>query len=326
MKIRRILITGGAGYIGQHLVKRLSEWESNQITIVDPVESKIKNVIQWRGTIKEHKNNIVSGDFTDIFHLASLSSVRCDNYHPMDHLIQNVGSTIDLLDALQEGKGKPNVYFSSSCTVYGNNNQRGVVTENTDVDPISTYGTSKLFCEELLESAVGPIINKAINLRFFNVIGCDPEIGEPNGLEKGRLVPKLIRAAVKKEKFTFYGEPDSMSRDYIDVKFLAKVMSIVMFNVKYANSTYVIGSGDSHTTGQMLTLTANAIGKPIGACICPPIEQEAEHVRSFPNLLKEHMNQWGYPFITIPTIQSVKDMYMYYQNRGFLDFEERQMD
>jgi len=318
MKNRKILITGGSGYIGQHLAFELYRYDEYNVTVLDTKAGKVGNTTYWRGSIEENVRKIEISEFTDIYHLASISSVRNSQLDYLDYYNHNVGSTVNLLKAIKQYKNKPNLYFSSSCTVYGNNNQRGVVLEETPTDPISHYGETKLLCEQLINEAVEcGYVRKAVSLRFFNVIGCDINVGEPNGVKKGRIVPNLIRAALGGHYFTCYGNPESMSRDYIDVNFLCNIMRNIMEHVQYANHTYVIGTGKSYTTKDIISIVRKIADSKIHIEYEPKSTIEADHVCSHPLMIQQHFQKWGLDYMSRTVEDSIEDMYKYYQKYSF---------
>ena len=241
----KILVTGGAGFIGSHTVVELKLAGFTPI-IIDNFQNSEKSVLKGLESILEYKvpyyegdcNNYEDldhllqkeGDIAGIIHFAADKAVGESVRFPLKYYRNNVGSLVTLLETMDKFDIH-DLVFSSSCTVYG---QPDVlpVSENSPVLPAqSPYGNTKQICEEIIRDTVasGETL-RAMSLRYFNPIGAHPsaEIGElPIGVP-GNLVPFIAQTAAGiREHLNIFGHdyatPDgTCMRDYIHVVDLAK--------------------------------------------------------------------------------------------------------
>jgi UDP-glucose 4-epimerase len=242
---KKILVTGGTGYIGSHTSVELIK-EGLGVVIIDNLynsEAEVVDRIHKIAGIKPlleiidvcdkekldgffRKNN----DISAIIHFAAYKAVSESVSKPLDYYKNNLVSLINLLDAMK-GYGIPDLVFSSSCTVYGQPDKLPV-TEDAPLQPAtSPYGNTKQIGEEIIRDTTSSDKNiKAISLRYFNPIGAHPSalIGElPRGIPEN-LVPYITQTAygLRDELKVFgddYDTPDgSCIRDYLHVVDLAK--------------------------------------------------------------------------------------------------------
>jgi UDP-arabinose 4-epimerase len=227
-----ILVTGGAGYIGSHVCKMLSEHGHLPIAF-DNLSVGHSESVRW--------GPLIVGDTRDLSALAdTMSRVRPDAImhfaasayvgdsvrDPLAYYDNNVSGTVTLLRAARDHDiGR--IVFSSSCATYGAA-QTIPITEDHPQAPINPYGASKLMAERILSDAETAYGLKSVALRYFNVSGCDPdgEIGEWHDPET-HLIPLLLDVAVgRADSITIFGDdystPDGTCvRDFIHVMDLA---------------------------------------------------------------------------------------------------------
>ena len=172
-KIKNILITGGAGYIGSHVVEFLNKKKKN-IFIVDNLSTGFKELINKKdkffkidiNNIKKIKDLIIKNNIDSVIHLAAALSVGESQKNPKKYYKINVIGTKKLLIAIENTSVK-NIIFSSTCAVYKDGYE--TVTEKTKLKPTSVYGKTKLHAEKLIQSFCKKNnLNYGI-LRFFNV-------------------------------------------------------------------------------------------------------------------------------------------------------------
>ncbi len=242
---KKILVTGGAGYIGSHSTVELIE-EGFDVVIIDNLYNSEAGVIDMINKITGVKPVLEVFDLCDqaklegffkknndiaaVIHFAAYKAVGESVNKPLDYYRNNLGSLINLLDAMKRFS-VPNLVFSSSCTVYGQP-EKLPVTEDSPLQPAtSPYGNTKQVGEAIIRDTTASDKNiKAISLRYFNPIGAHPSalIGElPRGVPEN-LLPYITQTAfgLREELKVFgddYNTPDgSCIRDYLHVVDLAK--------------------------------------------------------------------------------------------------------
>jgi len=175
----KILVTGGAGFIGSHLVDRLVK-EGFGVKIIDNLSSgRLENLTQYRngsrvevvmGDLKKMEDGLKAVDGTDVvFHFAANPEVRVSTTNPEIHFNENVVATFNLLEAMRR-KDVKELVFASSSSVYGEPEQIPV-SEDAPIRPVSIYGASKAACENLIHAYVKLYGIKAVILRYANVVG-----------------------------------------------------------------------------------------------------------------------------------------------------------
>ena len=229
----KVLVTGGAGYIGSHTAKRLAEHGHVPITF-DNLSTGHRALVRF--------GPLVEGDVTDpaaldaaiaahrpeaIVHFAALSQVGESMHRPELYFRNNVGGTVALVEAALRG-GIGTFVFSSTAATYGIPASVPIL-ETQPVLPINPYGESKLACEMLLRSASAAHGLSCTALRYFNAAGADPGglIGEAHDPETHAIPLLLMAAAGKRAGFSIfgddYGTPDGTCiRDYLHVTDLAE--------------------------------------------------------------------------------------------------------
>lgn len=249
--MKKILVTGGTGYIGSHTVVELQS-AGYEVVIIDNLSNSNVEVLDGIEKISGIRPVFVELDLNDkegvrqvlkdnpgikgIIHFAASKAVGESVHKPLLYYRNNIVTLVNLLELMPEFE-IDGIVFSSSCTVYG---QPDIlpVTEDAPIKPaMSPYGNTKQINEEIIHDCIHaqmPI--KSIILRYFNPIGAHPsaEIGElPNGVPQN-LVPFITQTAmgIRKELSVFgddYDTPDgSCIRDYINVVDLAKAHVIAM--------------------------------------------------------------------------------------------------
>jgi UDP-glucose 4-epimerase len=248
---KKILVTGGTGYIGSHTVVELIG-EGFEPIIVDNLynsEAEVINRIQKITGVKpllevfdlcdqDRLNLFIKKhqDISAVIHFAAYKAVGESVNKPLDYYRNNLLSLVNLLDAMKH-YAIPHLVFSSSCTVYGQP-EKLPVTEDAPLQPAtSPYGNTKQIGESIIRDTVASDKNvKAISLRYFNPIGAHPSalIGElPRGVPEN-LVPYLTQTGygIREELKVFgddYDTPDgSCVRDYLHVVDLAKAHVIAI--------------------------------------------------------------------------------------------------
>jgi UDP-glucose 4-epimerase len=294
----KILVTGGAGYIGSHAVVELAQAGYEPIIVDDFSNSKesvlagLRNIL-GRDVPCHHIDcgNADAlrevfrkeGNVQGVIHFAAFKAVGESVQKPLAYFQNNVGSLLTLIEVMNE-VGVENLVFSSSCTVYGVPDQLPV-TEATPTKPASSpYGRTKQMCEDIVHDVSAAPGNKlrTILLRYFNPIGAHPsaKIGElPLGVPNN-LVPFITQtAAGLRDKLTIFGNdydtPDGTNvRDYIYVVDLAKahivaVQRLLDHKATDAVETFNIGTGHGNTVLEVVTTFEQASGQKLNYSIGP---------------------------------------------------------
>ena len=277
---KKILVTGGAGYIGSHTVVELQKKGFN-VVIVDDLSNSNIEVIDSIAKITGIRPDFEKFDLTDknktdkffeiysdieaIIHFAAFKAVGESVSKPLEYYYNNLNSLMNLLDNMKRHNIN-NLVFSSSCTVYGQPDKLPV-TENTPRKPAeSPYGNTKAICEDIIRDCCKAHNHlNCIALRYFNPIGAHPtsHIGElPLGVPNN-LVPFITQTAagIRKELSIFgndYNTPDGTAiRDYINVVDLAKAHVVAIdrqINKKNKNNYefFNVGTGEGYSVLQLV--------------------------------------------------------------------------
>lgn len=294
----KILVTGGAGYIGSHAVVELAQAGYEPIIVDDFSNSKESVLAGIRGILgREVPCHHIDcgnadalrgvfqkeGNIQGVIHFAAFKAVGESVQKPLAYFQNNVGSLLTLIEVMNE-VGVENLVFSSSCTVYGVPDQLPV-TEETPTKPASSpYGRTKQMCEDIVHDVAAANGNKlrTILLRYFNPIGAHPsaKIGElPLGVPNN-LVPFITQtAAGLREKLTIFGNDyDTVDgtnvRDYIYVVDLAKahiaaVQRLLDHKAADTVETFNIGTGHGNSVLEVVTTFEQASGQKLNYAIGP---------------------------------------------------------
>jgi len=261
----KILVTGGAGYIGSHVCKAL-EKKGFEVVVFDNLEYGHSDLARW-GTL-------VQGDLLDravlgsvfrkysptaIMHFAAYAYVGESVANPAKYYRNNVIGSLNLADTAR-AHGVKNFIFSSTCAVYGI--PAGLpITEEMPLNPINPYGNTKLAIERLLEDYGSAYGMKSVRLRYFNAAGADPdgETGEDHSPEP-HLIPLALSAALgRRDDITVYGDdydtPDGTClRDYIHVTDLAEAhVRALEYLLKGGETTAInLGNSQGHSVKEVI--------------------------------------------------------------------------
>lgn len=279
----KILITGGAGYIGSHVVKQLLELSSCEVTVLDNLSTGNKATINTLEKIRDFNfikldlkefdkiNQFLTEEkFDAIIHFAAYSIVSESMQNPLKYYLNNTVNTTNLIEcAIKSGVKK--FIFSSTAAVYGDVQEKINIKETFATNPINPYGMSKLMSEKILQDASKNFPDfKYVIFRYFNVSGADmyfdkdnlcPRIGENHNPET-HLIPLVVKTALgKRDLLNIYGDdfktPDgSCIRDYIHVEDLANA-HIEAINYLEENKSDIFNLG--YSKGYSVKQIVNAV-------------------------------------------------------------------
>lgn len=281
----RILVTGGAGYIGSHTCIALAD-AGYEPVIYDNFSNASEKILPRINELVGQEVRCTKGDVLNqkqltqaldqnqceaVIHFAGLKSVAESHADPLKYFAVNVNGTISLLDAMKKC-GLKTFIFSSSATVYGSPVELPYC-EDHPLNPISPYGQSKLMVERILENLYASDQSWAIsNLRYFNPVGAHAsgKIGEaPLGIPNN-LMPYLSQVAIgRREKLFIFGNDYDTNdgtgvRDYIHVTDLAKGHVAALKNLPTAHFTTLnLGTGSGISVLEMLKAFEKICGKKI---------------------------------------------------------------
>ena len=271
-----ILVTGGAGYIGSHVVRLLQE-RSEQVVVVDNLltgdRSRIggaalvsldlarpESAAPLAAAIREH-------GVTSVIHLAALKQAGESVEQPVRYFRDNIGGVTTLLSAI-EGTDVTRVVFSSSAAVYGNPSGAHV-TEDAPTNPINPYGQTKLAGEWLMAAAAAPLGIRTVSLRYFNVAGAGwPDLGDSFPLNLLTIAIDAISSGRRPKVFgTDFDTPDGTGvRDYVHVHDLASAhLAALDYLGKEdgAGTVFNVGTGSGASVLEVLNELSKASGIPI---------------------------------------------------------------
>lgn len=284
--MKKILATGGTGYIGSHTVIELinSGYEvdiidnlfNSKITVLDQIEKITgkKPKFYEADLLDEAKLDEIfrEGHYDTVIHFAGLKAVGESVEKPLIYYRNNITGTVNLLEAMKK-YGVHEIVFSSSATVYGiQENPEYVETMVTGMNLTNPYGRTKYFIEEIMKDyAVADPEFKATLLRYFNPIGAHESglIGEdPNGIPNN-LMPIIMRVAEGRiDKLHIYGDDyptadGTCRRDYIHVVDLAKGHVAAIEHMKNGVEIYNLGTGTPTSVKEMVAAFEKASGKAL---------------------------------------------------------------
>jgi len=288
----RILVTGGAGYIGSHTAKELLR-QGFDVVVFDNLSSGRKELVPGGrliiGDLMDKpaiREAFKTGDISAVLHFASLIQVGESYRDPRKYYTGNLVSSLNLLDAMLEA-GVKSFIFSSSAAVYGVPRQIPI-TEDHPLLPFNPYGQTKFFVEKVLQDYDRAYGLKFISLRYFNAAGADPdgELGEMHNPET-HLIPNLLSAVLgKKEYLEVFGAdfetPDGTAiRDYIHVADLASAHVLALRKLLSSPESEFInlGTNKGYSVREIMAKSEKITGKKV------PFQQKPRREGDVPVLL-----------------------------------------
>ena len=278
----KVLVTGGAGYIGSHVVKQLGS-RNEHLIILDDLSTGSAGAVLY--------GEVVVGDIGDarlvtrllyehnidtVLHFAAHTCVPESTSDPLKYYSNNTCKTRTLLQCCQNA-GVKHFVFSSTAAVYGIPAD-GIASESTPTLPINPYGTSKLMSEWMLRDVSTATDMRYVVLRYFNVAGCDPEGQIGHSTPHSTLLIKVAceTAVGKRPCISIFGNdfttPDGTGvRDYIHVEDLASAHLKALDYLRVGGKSAILncGYGNGYSVLEVLTAVERANGKKLPTRIEP---------------------------------------------------------
>jgi len=277
----RVLVTGGAGYIGSHMC-RLLAGEGFDVTVFDNLSTGHRAAVQWgalvEGDLREPDDidaAIGGGDFEAVFHFGACSQVGESVKDPGKYYRNNVNGSVNLLQAMRR-HGVSRIVFSSTAAVYGNP-EIVPIPETHRVEPINPYGASKLMIERVLADFASAHGIASASLRYFNAAGAsdDASIGEAHDPET-HLIPRVLDAIVAGRAVGVFGDdydtPDGTCiRDYIHVDDLCSAHLLALDHLQRTQEsiTLNLGTGHGYSVREVIGAAAAVAGRDANVAIEP---------------------------------------------------------
>jgi UDP-glucose-4-epimerase GalE len=310
---RRILVTGGAGYIGSHAAKALKA-AGYEVVVYDSLQAGHREAVRYgalvegnildtslvRRTLREH-------GISSVMHFAALLDVGESVRDPISYYRNNVAGALSVLEAMA-AENVRQLVFSSTCATYGEPLETPI-TESHPQNPINSYGETKLAVERALphfRTAYG--ITAAV-LRYFNASGADPdgEIGEDHSPEI-HLIPRAIEAANGGRGLQVFGDdyptPDGTClRDYIHVTDLADahVRALEAIADTGKPTVYNLGTGRPHSVKEVIGAVEQVTGRKVPWTLAPRRPGDPAVLYAAPQKAQTELH-WKPRFIEIDSI------------------------
>ena len=274
----KLLVTGGAGYVGSVCAAVLLE-AGHEVTIIDNFttgnrEAVPANARLVEGDVADVADEVLSeGGFDGVVHFAARSLVGESVEIPADYWEHNVVTSLKLLNAMR-AHGVNNLVFSSTAATYGEP-QQVPITEDMPTQPTNPYGASKLSIDYIITSFAKAYGLGATSLRYFNVAGAYGLIGENREVET-HLIPLVLQVALgHRDKIFMFGDDypttdGTAVRDYIHIRDLAEAHLLALeSNEPGTHRIYNLGSGDGYSVKQVIEMCREVTGHEIPAEVAP---------------------------------------------------------
>jgi UDP-glucose 4-epimerase len=298
----KILVTGGAGYIGSFMVRELQQ-KGFETVIADNLSQGHKEAVKDFPleqidivTEKEKLKDLFSREkFEGVVHMASFIQMGESFENPAKYYENNVIGFINLLDVMKES-GTKNIILSSSAGVYGNPT-RVPIEEDDPKNPLNPYGETKYIMERMLEDYDTAYGIKFVAIRYFNAAGAalDGSIGEAHPGES-HLVPNVVKAAIEGSEFTLFGtdyktQDGTCVRDYIHVLDLTETHSLSMQMLLSGGKSafYNAGLGRGYSNKEVIHEVEKVTGLKVNVKEAARREGDADALFASPEKIKREL-------------------------------------
>lgn len=275
----KLLVTGGAGYIGSIVAKQLLE-RGHAVTVFDNLERGHRAAVPPGAELvvadlqdRDAVHDALTSQIDGVLHFAALALVAESVEHPERYYRTNVGGTLNLLEAM-DAAGIERLVFSSTCAVYGEPDEVPI-PETAVPRPVNAYGASKLAVDLMIRDFCRAHGIGAVSLRYFNVAGASGELGEDHDPET-HLIPNILRAALgRTPEVNVYGtdyptRDGTAVRDYIHVEDLAVAHLLALDAIrKGEHQVFNLGNGDGFSVREVIEAAGKVTGTQVLAREAP---------------------------------------------------------
>ncbi len=275
----KLLVTGGAGYIGSIVSRRLIA-DGHEVVVLDNLERGHRGAVAPEARLEvvdlldEPKvDRVLSEGFEGVLHFAALALVAESVSHPERYYRTNVGGTLNLLQAMQRS-GISQLVFSSTCAVYGQPDEVPI-PESATPRPANAYGASKLAVDNMIGDFCVAHDLGAVSLRYFNVAGASAGAGEDHDPET-HLIPNVLGVVLGRlQQVEVYGTdyptPDGTAiRDYIHIDDLAEAHVLALAGTRPGeHRIFNLGNGSGFSVREVIAAAETVTGRSI-----PSVERD----------------------------------------------------
>ncbi len=276
----KLLVTGGAGYIGS-IVARLLIETGHEVVVFDNLERGHREAVPRQAQLilgdlrnpEDPRRALDGGGFDGVLHFAALALVGESVEHPGRYYRTNVAGTLNLLEAMVS-EGVPRLVFSSTCAVYGQPDEVPIA-ETAPPRPQNAYGASKLAADHLIGDFCAAHQLAAVSLRYFNVAGAHGGAGEDHEPET-HLIPNILKVALGASASvqifgTDYPTDDGTAvRDYIHIDDLAAAHLLALEHARAGEHLILnLGNGNGFSVREVIEVARRVTGEPIPAREAP---------------------------------------------------------
>ncbi|MBV9803050.1 MAG: UDP-glucose 4-epimerase GalE [Solirubrobacterales bacterium] len=295
----RLLVTGGAGYIGSIVARHLLAG-GHEVVVLDNLSRGHRQAVPDGAELiivdlldREVVRSAVDGGFDAVLHFAALSLVGESGTHPEIYYETNVGGTLNLLEAMRSAQVR-NLVFSSTAAVYGEP-EEVPIPETSPPLPTNTYGRSKLAVDWMIGDYCRAHDLGAVSLRYFNVAGASGGLGEDHHPET-HLIPNILRVALGANRFveifgTDYDTPDGTAiRDYIHIDDLADAHVLALGATEPGrHRIFNLGNGTGFSVREVVRAAGEVTGREIHAREAPRRQGDPPKLVASSELIREEL-------------------------------------
>jgi UDP-glucose 4-epimerase len=275
--VMRVLVAGGAGYIGSVVTAHLLA-EGHEVTVLDDLstghaDAVVEGARLVRASLHDSAPVLAQARPEAVLHFAAKSLVGASQQHPEDYWHVNVGGSLALFEAMRAADCR-RIVFSSTAATYGEPDTVPI-PETAPTRPTNTYGASKLAVDHMLTSYAVAHGFAAVSLRYFNVAGAAFGLGERHATET-HLIPLALQvAAGQRESLSIYGDdyptPDGTCvRDYIHVQDLSDAHLLALPAAEPGlHRIYNLGNGTGFSVQQVVEAVREVTGHPVPVEVAP---------------------------------------------------------